>query len=484
MNAELRQESKYNKVLITGLLFLTAASLNVLLTLKLGDAHIGIRTGATDFLLPLLGIMFLSVVLAKRKLPELNLQYGWTLLSVMSIWMLVSLITGYFHTDELMTWALVNKFIGWLVLMTYFIAGVYIGLQSDKTKIYFYRGLFITLWIVCVFELLSHWFYSHGFFYEFKYIARHYRMEGFYQNPNAFGIFLAAAFVIQIYALKHTRIFPRFLVIIGSSFTLLCIFYSYSRSAWAGLILGFLIIAIIDRKLIAKVLLCSLIAFAVNHLGFSEQMKESNVKAIEYIHPFAQKLITYLDRTGKGITGATSQVLKSKNITLKNKNEKRKKIKRKKTVKKLSVKRLTAVGRIKSDGLTVRLEILKRSLSYWRESPITGIGLGVHLWNSKKEGVPDDALTIHNSINWLLVETGIIGLLIFISIIALAIKALYQSSESDSDVLDQRAMLVIIFLFMGASLATEVIYQRYFWLLLGLFLVKTNMHTKDTILEE
>jgi hypothetical protein len=35
-------------------------------------------------------------------------------------------------------------------------------------------------------------------------------------------------------------------------------------------------------------------------------------------------------------------------------------------------------------------------------------------------------------------------------------------------------LISIIFVMIGASVATEVIYQRYFWLLLGLFLVKAN----------
>ena len=141
----------------------------------------------------------------------------------------------------------------------------------------------------------------------------------------------------------------------------------------------------------------------------------------------------------------------------------------------LTVKRLTAVDRVKSDGLATRIEIFYRSLSYWKESPIMGIGLGGHIWNSQKEGVPADAVTIHNSLNWLLVETGVIGIIIFLLIILLSIKSLYQHRLYDSDFLPSSTMISIIFLFIGASLATEVIYQRYFWLLLGLFLVKIEM---------
>ena len=138
----------------------------------------------------------------------------------------------------------------------------------------------------------------------------------------------------------------------------------------------------------------------------------------------------------------------------------------------LTVKRLTAVDRVKSDGLSIRIEILKRSISYWLKSPILGIGLGVYMWNSQKEGVSPDTFTIHNSANWLLVETGIVGVLIFSIFIVMCLKSLYFKSPVENEFLPSHAMISVIFVIMGASLATEVIYQRYFWLLLGMFLVK------------
>ena len=131
-----------------------------------------------------------------------------------------------------------------------------------------------------------------------------------------------------------------------------------------------------------------------------------------------------------------------------------------------------------------RLKIIKRSLSYWIEKPVIGIGLGSYIWKSQKDGIPDDVITIHNSANWLLVETGIVGLVLFSIFIYICIKTL-MSKNDYTNILPTYGMASIILVMIGASIGTEVIYQRYFWLLLGISMAKageltalSTIHTK------
>jgi O-antigen ligase len=478
------KNSNFGNLMTSLVVIFIAISLNILLTLKFNDSHIGIRVAATDFIVPFVLLFFIFEVIKKKQLPELSVTYGWKLLGLMSLWMLISLINGYAYIGEMTIWALVNKFFGWFILLFYFMSGVCIGIQRNKAKIIFVRSLLVTAWMICLAELIVHWYFAHGYFHEYAYVANHYRMQGSYQNPNAFGIFLSVLFILQVFAIRKSLIFSRVVLTIGSTITLLCVFYSFSRSAWIGLLLALIAAGIMDRRILKWVVIVFFSAYVLNLMVFSENTKSINTKIIEYTYFDAEKIIAksqdvyarLKEEKDKSEKKINHKIRPNEKSLVKVPSPPQIKVSKEKIVKtkptQLTVKRLTAVDRVKSDGLSTRIEIFHRSISYWKEKPFIGIGLGGHIWNSQKEGVHSDSVTIHNSLNWLLVETGVIGILIFLSIILLSIKSLYKYRSVTCDFLPTSTMISIIFLFIGASLATEVIYQRYFWLLLGLFLVK------------
>jgi hypothetical protein len=752
-------------------------SLNILFTLKFNETHIGIRVAATDVLIPFILFLLLMQVIKKKELPVLITPFGYRLLAVMSLWLSICLVNGYLSSGVLTNWAFLNKYIGWFVLMSYFAAGLYISEQNLQIKKFFFRSLFVATWLVCISEIIIHWFYIVGFFHQYHYIARHERMEGLYQNPNAFGIFLAVMFVLHIQAMRDgSRVFNKWIIAFGSSVVLLCLYYSYSRSAWLGAVLGLIVAIIIDKKLFARVVIVSCIALMGNYLAFSDQTKDYNAKIIKYFYYDVAKvvggaagLIQYFEKqkvegltnlaaatgdvditgvldsdgatTINGITvsgvgdavevttdtgditfnpswylkqnpdvaasgqdpyrhylmygaaegrlpkpeslsenvdttasGAAGNVIldasagaitdnsgvitlneyliealskspkifpkefydqiilscneentvinrtsNSKNITttmmIKNNskhsilltpgvhlfqvrprlwNETRTKVLKDgirtalaspdnkhfipagETFKErfsfdvekiknfpksakylifevvhegvrwlprsnkcsfeivndgdLLLQAMTGIGepgtgnqiayeqtakiprgikskpgksslnkiepaemggieivqkkgqryrsvssRLKDEGMSVRVKIFKRSISYWLESPFVGIGLGTHLWKSNLEGgLSSGDLVIHNSLNWLLVETGLIGVIIFCSFIFSCLKNQFKREPEDKELISSKVLISIVFVMIGASMATEVIYQRYFWLLLGLFLVKSN----------
>ncbi len=152
--------------LMPAVIILVAISVNILLTLQLDDSHIGIRVAATDFMIPLIMLFVISGFLLKKESPSLCIRWGWQLLVLMSVWMLISFIVGYQNTGVLMTWALVNKLAGWVILMCYFVSGVYIGQHGGKTKKIFFRSLLFMAWLVCAVELVAHWFFLYGFLHQ------------------------------------------------------------------------------------------------------------------------------------------------------------------------------------------------------------------------------------------------------------------------------------------------------------------------------
>jgi len=267
-------------------------SLNILFTLKFNETHIGIRVAATDVLIPFILFLLLMQVIKKKEVPVLITPFGYRLLAVMSLWLSICLVNGYLSSGVLTNWAFLNKYIGWFVLMSYFAAGLYISEQNLQIKNFFFRSLFVTTWLVCISEIIIHWFYIVGFFHQYHYIARHERMEGLYQNPNAFGIFLAVMFVLHIQAMRDgSRVFNKWIIAFGSSVVLLCLYYSYSRSAWLGAVLGLIVAIIIDKKLFARVVIVSCIALMGNYLAFSDQTKDYNAKIIKYFYYDVAKVV-------------------------------------------------------------------------------------------------------------------------------------------------------------------------------------------------
>jgi len=512
-------------------IMLLGFSLNVLFTLKLSGDDIGIRVAMTDILIPIALLILGLNYIKHKKFPALISKNGWKLLVAMSLWMLISLINGYVYTGEVSRWALINKFAGWFVLIAYFCVGNYVGIQNDKIKLVFFRTILVTGWFVCIGELLVHWVFAHGFFHQYMYIASHYRMIGFYQNPNAFGIYLSAIYVLQIFIIDKRILFGKTTMFCSSFLILLCVFYSYSRSAWLGLIFGVVSAALLNFKAFKYIVATIVAAYIMNFCLFSDYTKDRNEEIIELLYPQIQNIISGSQKIGEYIEEKTTrnkdimldelahieniineekttpneekttpneekttpneekttplEILKIKENEIPgNKIEQssdkqelvidKKSDKSKLVIDKKDVREITVKDRMTMEGHSDRISIIKRSLSYWKDSPIIGIGLGSHIWNSKNENIIPSAITIHSSPNWLLVETGIIGFIIFSLFVLSCIKSLFMNASSDTGIISPLVMIVIVMTMLGASIGTEVLYQRYFWLLLGFFMIKKN----------
>ena len=112
-----------------------------------------------------------------------------------------------------------------------------------------------------------------------------------------------------------------------------------------------------------------------------------------------------------------------------------------------------------------RWETIRRGFEMWRDSPWVGEGLGVFIEMSPKWF--KQPIVIHSTPVWILAEFGIFGALIMIATLAWIVIALARAGFAKPS---QRAVIMLLLVFVIFGLVHEIFYQRIFWLVLGLCL--------------
>ena len=107
-----------------------AISLHFLVDVYPGGSHL--RVGATDLLLPLMMIPVIYEVLKRRHLQYLARPSVYPWFIAISLWLIISLLIGYQHMGEWQSWALINKTLGWFILLAYFFCGAWFMLQKKE----------------------------------------------------------------------------------------------------------------------------------------------------------------------------------------------------------------------------------------------------------------------------------------------------------------------------------------------------------------
>jgi hypothetical protein len=109
------------------------------------------------------------------------------------------------------------------------------------------------------------------------------------------------------------------------------------------------------------------------------------------------------------------------------------------------------------------MESLRGGWAMFLAHPILGGGLGAFIEQyTRQQGIP---LVIHSTPLWLLAETGIVGLLIFLS----PFLRIFKAESFDRAAGDRIGTFLILALTGFALVAAvhEMLYQRAVWLLLG-----------------
>ncbi len=360
-------------------------------------------------------VLALSVVLLnsffKRRLPLWYVPHFNALLLLMSSILVVAFFHGWLKFSS-SSWA-VSKIFGWLVLLGFlasgYLAASYHGARGSRRII---EVMVTVLCLVLLFQIIFRVLHViniidwKGFTYSF---------EGYSGNRNALAFQILAVFaafigLLPMYKNKNLKFFPRisceFLLTSVLGLMIVGLYYTSSRS---GIAVMFLLLVfscltgMADFKIILKALIISVSIWLIV-LCFPN-LADSDYAALPI-------------QVQSGFSEAPSDL--------------------------------------------VRWSLIKQSIMEWLDSPIFGQGLGYFFMRSPELiGFP---IIIHNTIFWLLTETGIVGAVGFLLALFLIVKHLVVDR---SNKLRSNSAILLIFCFVLMSLFHEVLYQRIFWFVFG-----------------
>ncbi|MGH6954461.1 MAG: O-antigen ligase family protein [Alphaproteobacteria bacterium] len=425
-----------------------------------GALHIGtnlpvgeipVRVVASDLVLPVaLGAVLLAALRLRAPTPRWRLGALPLWLLALSLWLGVALVLGRIETAAWHGWAVVNKGLGWLVLLAYLWLGGWIttlgGHRAQERLVRAFIGLG---WLACLYAIGLHLSIMAGIvempayarFLESDTVADPFdltagvvygaaRLSGLAANPNAFGLLLAALVAVQAPYLKRGLLFPGWLHVLGMGLALACIFLSGSRSALLAVAAGWGALWALKHADWKRSALAALFGFAlVLGVGVAGQAIDDSRDG------------TAESSAGSATSNAPTLVARALIIPGQNLDNR--------------------------FGLRARLEQVEGALALWRESPIVGAGLGTYLARQADTPAPQQ---VHTTALWLLAETGAVGLALFAAFFVAAAMALggrRAGVEREPIVAGTLGLLIGL---AAASIGTEVLYQRYLWFFLGLAL--------------
>jgi O-antigen ligase len=407
------------------------ASFHFLITIPLGAT--GIRVSLSDMFLP----VFIVILVIKFSMGNITFKFNsiFVWLLVISIWLTVSLITGYLHTGQVTSWGLVNKYIGWYVLIGYLIIGGFIWrIKSDVPNYFFLKSFVVTTWGVAIIEIVHHVLVGAGVID----VLPETRIDGFSGNSNAYGLIVTTSLIIQIVYYKNELLFSKRLMVAGILLSLLALALTISRGAWLGFICASLSMLWFKKIPLKETLYTIVISIIVVNL--------------------------FLLSNSNGYFKGRDNRLNKKIVTIDHKY--------------IKEKLLT----ISEGSISQRIDTAKSGINQWSKFPMQGIGLGsFYISEIKRTNNPERSskkefpLTLHNTFLWLLVETGLIGaLLISAFVIYMLVKILSNIKGHQDDDMKIIAFSILMAA-IGCSIAMEVMYQRYIWLFLGCALSMIKM---------
>ena len=412
---------------------LSALTVAVLLQLQLTffktDGYLGLRLNAADLMLPLLGAVILGrIVLRRDHLPQWRIKRTYLCLFVLTVVMSFALVKGHDTIGTWDRWAIINKYVGWYVLLAYLGLGGWIGSRPVAEWLKGFMSFFIAAWactlVIAMGRLM--WIDMQGNTHQ---ILLNYPLAGVMGNRNAYA-FLSFSMLAIISALQlRQNNAPSwgFYVL----WALVPLLYCYNASRAGLVILAFLIVAfcVLNFKFaLRRILLPFLIGAVATFCYFS------------CFNSYAMQI------TG-GHVKNSAQLIELGYLTPEQAKEK-----------------LDYVGD------KVRTETYGDAIELWKQHPLTGGGLGSFRdYQTKKRGKFSDVIDCTGL--WLLSETGLIGLGLFAGLFLMAMWNLFQKVRSGDDPYGIYLGFILVMMIFGImSLVHELLYTRFLWVFLGLAL--------------
>lgn len=341
--------------------------------------------------------LFVLHHIADRRMPAWRHSFLGVAAVVATLALGLSLMIGVAHFG-LTTWALMNRFAGWFMLLAYFMTGALAVSEHGEPGLSYIAKAFVgSMVAVAGVELIL--VVITNFVALPAGIVELSAIKGFAQNRNSFAFQLLMAMCVALSLLDRKALT---LLIIG--FLVGSIALTFSRS---GLGTGAMILvgaALLDAKQQRRVLIVAALAGAA-------------------------ALVIY---TATGPYHVMD--------------------------------RLTAAA---AANFAERMETLTGGLRLFYEHPLFGAGLGAYR-NEAHPSTTGEPLVIHSTYIWLLAETGLFGLLAFVTPAAAVVMRELRRVRVDATA----AAVVLCFVAMAImGVPADMLYQRTFWILAGALLI-------------
>lgn len=435
--------SRIFSLLIPALCIFLGIAIQIQASFGVTPNYSGIRINLADILLPLIGLMVLgSIVLKKTAWPRWAISGGILWPALLTAIMTFALINGYMASGMFSQWALVNKFIGWLILACYFGLGGWLTTNYGDPAIRLFLQSFVTAFLIISVAGIIHLSFQDIFSTRLITVEER-QLKGLMGNRNAFA-FLALMIMslLAVYSAAGVSLLPKFtstLFWVGLPFLLA---YDGSRAACGAALVILIVIAFFfKRRAIKPIFLPLLIGISI----------------ISALYTFNPGLVLR-ERQGHSMTQFVGTAIQDQGEAEGSRTSAQK----------------TDSRKMNNRGDIARLRVFGDAVALWKESPAIGIGLGVFLkTQSEKYGSEKNFLDIIDTTPlWLLVETGILGLSAFVLFSLFALYTLWRGIRSlGADI--GKLRLAMIFAFIGFALMSlfhELLYSRHLWLMLGMAL--------------
>ncbi len=362
----------------------------------------GLRVAVSDLFLP---IALLYAAISWRKLlmrPKWSMPGLHWWLLAIAAVMSLALVNGYLERGTWTTWAVVNKWGGWFALAGYFVVGGSVVSGGGLEP----RQEFLRIFLGAAAVIAAVNAVAMPWlisYYTLPFGIEFSRATGGMQNANAFGFLLVVASLLVI-AMQHK-------ILLCLPPLLTALWFTSSRGAVLSLSAGILVLLALAPKRLIPALKPGMIAIMAVVVISTASVLFDPVRLAQA-------------EAGTNPIGF------------------------------FSIERLDP----EAETIEQRREQTGRALDLFAAAPLLGYGLGYFITTTGQ--------TLHNSLLWLIIETGAIGAIVFVSFLMLCVRQLYLGRD-DPFLLGMAAVAAA---FMAMSLTGEFLYQRHLWFLLGMAL--------------
>jgi O-antigen ligase len=410
-------------------------ALQIQITIGQTEDYTGLRINVGDLLLLFAGILvFASLITNKTRWPQWRIKYGNAWIVILCVAMVLANANHYWVHGEWSRWGLLNKGIGWLVLMSYFALGAWMSTNFGETILRKFMKPFLMFFVVTLPIFLAPLILQDlgigiiaGKIYP--------RLDGLMANRNAYGFLLVTCLLFGTLSafIKKPLISLRWVQFLWGMFPLTLV-YNGSRTCLIVSAIVFVYLLATQRKNMVKfvvpLIIGTLVLFIlVNPASMSKKFRTMDMdSAFKY------------SEEGFDEEGFDN----------------------------------------KPDMF--RYIITMDALELWQKHPVFGAGLGSFMvYQTEKRGELIDI--IHNTAFWIMTEIGIVGLSLFIAFYIMCLRALWQSGRLKGDIYSNFCVTTFLFLllcFAPMSLMHEFLYTRHMWMIMGLALaVPVAIRTTD-----